>query len=145
MSSERETALFIPFLLVQIAAVLIILAIVAFRPGPWSVARWAGLLIAIPAAVLLFVARWQLGRSFSVTAQARELVSEGMYSKIQNPIYVFSALMLAGVLISLQRPWLLLIVAILIPVQVVRAHKEAKVLEEKFGDRYREYRIKTWF
>jgi protein-S-isoprenylcysteine O-methyltransferase Ste14 len=29
--------------------------------------------------------------------------------------------------------------------QVIRARREAHVLEEAFGDAYREYRRKTWF
>ena len=101
--------------------------------------------IALPAAVLLFVARWQLGRSFSVTPQARQLVTHGLYSKIRNPIYVFSGLMLAGIVIALERPYALLFLLVLIPVQVLRANKEAKVLEAKFGETYREYKAKTWF
>ena len=40
--------------------------------------------------------------------------------------------------------WLLLLVVV-VPMQVIRARKEAKVLEEKFGDTYRDYRSKTWF
>jgi len=33
----------------------------------------------------------------------------------------------------------------LIPVQVLRARREAAVLEAKFGDAYRKYRKHTWF
>lgn len=99
----------------------------------------------MPAAVLLFTARWQLGRSFSVTPQARELVTQGLYSKIRNPIYVFSSLLLAGVLIALQYRYALLLLVVLIPVQAIRAHQEAKVLEARFGEQYRKYREGTWF
>ena len=88
---------FTAFLVFQLSAVLIVISLAVFRPRPWSAARWTGLGIAVPAAVLLFVARWQLGRSFSVTPQARQLVTHGLYSKIRNPIYVFSGLMLAGI------------------------------------------------
>jgi protein-S-isoprenylcysteine O-methyltransferase Ste14 len=40
---------------------------------------------------------------------------------------------------------LLLIFVVLIPVQLVRMKKEARVLEDKFGDEYRNYRRGTWF
>jgi protein-S-isoprenylcysteine O-methyltransferase Ste14 len=134
-----------PFFVFQLANGLIGISFLFVRPGEWSRARWAGIAIAIPAAVLLFIARWQLGKSFSVTPQARELVTQGLYSKIRNPIYVFSALMIVGVFISLGYPYALLLLAILIPLQIARAHKESKVLEARFGDEYRNYRKGTWF
>jgi len=141
MALDRFTA----FLIFQLFVALVVILLIVFRPGPWSTARWIGLGIALPAAVLLFVARWQLGRSFSVTPQARQLVTHGLYSKIRNPIYVFSGLMLAGIVIALERPYALLFLLVLIPVQVLRANKEVKVLEAKFGETYREYKAKTWF
>jgi protein-S-isoprenylcysteine O-methyltransferase Ste14 len=94
---------------------------------------------------LLFTARWQLGKSFPVSPQARELVTWGLYSKIRNPIYVFSASLLLGVLIALQYRYALLLLLVLVPIQIIRAHQEAKVLEAKFGEEYRNYRKGTWF
>lgn len=134
-----------PFFVVQFCLALIGISAVVFRPGEWNTARLTGLCIAVPAAVLLFTARWQLGKSFSVTPQARELVTSGLYSKIRNPIYVFSALMVAGVLIALQYRYALLLLVVLIPAQLIRARKEAQVLEARFGDEYRKYREGTWF
>jgi len=134
-----------PLLVLQFCVVVIVISVVSFRPGEWSNARWVGLCIAIPAAVLLFVARWQLGTSFSVTPQARALVTHGVYSKIRNPIYVFSGLTLLGVLIALNSPYAFLLLAVVIPVQVIRAHQETNVLEARFGDEYRQYRKGTWF
>jgi protein-S-isoprenylcysteine O-methyltransferase Ste14 len=39
--------------------------------------------------------------------------------------------------------WLFLLAIVVI--QTVRARKEARVLESKFGDDYRSYRSRTWF
>jgi protein-S-isoprenylcysteine O-methyltransferase Ste14 len=139
--NERITPLLI---ILQFCAVALLISIVIFRSGGWSGARWAGLSIAIPAAVLLFTARWQLGGSFSVTPQARRLVTHGVYSKIRNPIYLFSALMLLGILIALQYRYAFVLLAVLIPVQIIRAQQEGKVLEARFGDEYRKYRAGTW-
>lgn len=144
MNSQKKS--FLPFLMVQMAAVLILLfVVVRLLPGPWNVARSIGLGLIIFGAALLFTARFQLGNSFAVTAQARELVTHGLYAKIRNPIYVFSGVMVLGFLITLRRPYLFVLFAILVVAQIVRARKEARVLEAKFGDTYREYRKQTWF
>lgn len=144
ISSATNTKI-TPLFVLQFCMVLIVISVVAFRPGVWNAARLTGFCIAVPAAVLLFTARWQLGQSFSVTPQARELVTRGLYSKIRNPIYVFSALLLVGVLIALQYRYALLLLLVLIPLQILRARKEAEVLEARFGDEYRKYREGTWF
>jgi protein-S-isoprenylcysteine O-methyltransferase Ste14 len=136
---------FTPFLIFQILAVVLIIIVMMLWPGEWNVSRWIGLMLALPSAILLIIARYQIGRSFSVTPQARELVTHGLYSKIRNPIYVFAGLFALGVLLVLQMPVLFILFAIMIPVQIVRARQEAKVLENKFGDAYREYRKTTWF
>jgi protein-S-isoprenylcysteine O-methyltransferase Ste14 len=112
---------------------------------PMTPMRIAGLAIVIPAFTLLLIARMQLGAAFSVQARASELVTTGIYSRIRNPIYVFSALMIAGAILWTERLAFLLIFAVLIPVQIVRARKEAQVLEAKFGTAYLEYKQKTWF
>lgn len=90
-------------------------------------------------------AQFQLGDSFSIRPEARALVTRGIYSRIRNPIYVFSMLLLTGVALFFGHPEFLILLLILIPVQIVRARAEARVLEAKFGEEYREYRRKTWF
>ncbi len=112
---------------------------------PWTTARIIGMSIAIPAFLLLVVARLQLGGAFSVQAKATTLVTTGLYARIRNPIYVFGALFIAGLIIWTGIPWLLLIFVILIPMQILRSRKEAKVLEEKFGPAYVAWKQKTWF
>jgi len=111
----------------------------------WTPWHLAGIAIALPAFALFLLARMQLGRNFSVQAKANKLVTAGVYSRIRNPIYVFGGLWIAGIIIWAHRPWWLLAVVVLIPLQIVRARKEAAVLEAAFGDAYREYKRKTWF
>ncbi len=130
-------------------ALVLLLAIFLFvRYGmepPWTPWRIAGLAIAVPAFLLFLVARIQLGRAFSVQAKASILVTTGIYSRIRNPIYVFGGLMIAGVIIWVERPLWLLIFVLLIPLQLLRVRKEEQVLLAKFGDAYLEYKRKTWF
>jgi protein-S-isoprenylcysteine O-methyltransferase Ste14 len=101
------------------------------------------LLIAGVAGIAL--ARYQLGRSFAIKAEAHPLVTHGVYSKIRNPIYLFGTVLIAGFVLLIHRPMLWLIVPVVILMQALRAHREARVLEAAFGDAYREYRRKTWF
>jgi protein-S-isoprenylcysteine O-methyltransferase Ste14 len=134
-----------PFFVLQFCMALIVIGAVVFRHGTWNAARAVGLCIAVPSVVLLFTARWQLGHSFSVTPQAKELVTNGLYAKIRNPIYVFSALFLLGLVTATQYRYAPLFLLILVPLQIVRAHQEGKVLEARFGDEYRKHREGTWF
>jgi protein-S-isoprenylcysteine O-methyltransferase Ste14 len=73
------------------------------------------------------------------------LITHGVYSKIRNPIYAFGSLLVAGLALVLHRPGLWLLFVAIIIVQIFRARREAQVLEDAFGDAYREYRRKTWF
>lgn len=115
------------------------------RGLPWTAPRIIGLAIAIPSFLLFCLARMQLGKAFSLEAKASTLVTTGLYSRIRNPIYLFGAFTIVGIIIWTGRPWLFLVFAVLIPLQVYRARKEAQVMEETFGEAYREYKKKTWF
>ena len=52
---------------------------------------------------------------------------------------------MVGIVLMVGRPRLLVILVVLIPMQIIRARREAAVLEAKFGDAYRECRKRTWF
>lgn len=112
---------------------------------PWTPPRIVGAAIAAPAFLLFALARIQLGRAFSLRAKATTLVTTGLYSRIRNPIYVFGALMLAGVIIFVNEPWFLFCFVLLIPLQIHRSRKEEQVLAATFGATYLDYKRKTWF
>ncbi len=122
--------------------VLLALAVVAdLRDAVWFVP----LALSVVCAVLWFVARWQLGAAFSVQPEARHLVATGLYARIRHPIYVFGTGAFLLVLLALQGWKGLAIWAILIPIQLVRAAREDRVLAAAFGTEYEEYRRSTWF
>lgn len=120
-------------------------AIWTHAPAAWNLPQIGGLCLLIFGFVLWTVARFQLGNSFTVTAQARQLVATGIYSKIRNPIYVFGSCVLAGTILVIARPVWLLVFVVIIPLQIWRAGKEAAVLEAAFSEQYRAYRASTWF
>lgn len=130
--------------LVLVTVCLVLFAVHISRL-PWTVPRIAGIAIALPSFLLLAMARMQLGRAFSLRAKAVTLVTTGLYSRIRNPIYLFSALMILGMIIWTAQPWLLLFLAVLIPLQMHRSRTEERVLTEKFGTAYLDYKKKTWF
>src|SRR5262249_54775699 len=95
-------------------------------PRPWDTTRAIGFLIALFATIILFIARYQIGSSFTVTPQARALVTHGVYSRIRNPIYDFSGLVPAGVFISFHLSWGLLLLLVLIPVFLSKPFARAR-------------------
>lgn len=132
-----------------LTTLLLVIALVFFAVqyggGPWPPLRIAGAALILIAFAGLITARMQLGRSFSVRAKATRLVTTGLYRRVRNPIYVFGLLLFVG-LAMFTRTWLILLaLVVLIPMQVVRARREAAVLEAEFGDEYRRYRAQTWF
>jgi protein-S-isoprenylcysteine O-methyltransferase Ste14 len=133
--------------LVTLAVAIVVLMLFGMHAAklPWTAWRIVGMAIALPSFLLFAAARIELGRAFSVRAKATTLVTTGLYSRIRNPIYLFGAAMILGIIIWTARPWLLLFLAVLIPLQIVRSRKEERVLTEKFGDEYLEYKRKTWF
>ncbi len=133
------------FSILQIAAICGLLCFVFILPKPWDSQREVGTALVLVGVIGIALARYQLGRSFAIRAEAHQLVTHGIYSKIRNPIYVFGTILISGFVLIIHKPagWLLVLAIIIL--QIIRAHREARVLETAFGDAYREYRRKTWF
>jgi len=136
---------FYVFTAIQIVSVGILLWLLATWKTPWNAQRYIGTALAVVGVSFIGLARYQLGKSFSIKAEAHALVTTGIYAKIRNPIYVFGMVMLIGLLLVLQKPGLWIVLVVVAIGQTVRARQEARVLEAAFGEQYREYRRRTWF
>lgn len=134
----------IPAIIVPLVCLLLYLFVPGLRQRPWTTLRIAGAIVAAFGYVLFVTARLQLGASFSVSPQAKGLVTHGLYSRIRNPIYVFVGVMWFGLIVALQLNWLFVPFLLLLVMQLMRAGREAKVLQERFGQAYLDYREQTW-
>ncbi|MFZ0898071.1 MAG: isoprenylcysteine carboxylmethyltransferase family protein [Candidatus Sulfotelmatobacter sp.] len=142
---SMEDRQFYAFTLVQIVVVCGLLWFIFIMPGSWDWQRCLGTALILAGGGGIAVARYQLGKSFAIRAEAHQLVTRGVYSKIRNPIYVFGTVLVAGFVLVSHRPALWLVVPAIIVMQTLRARREARVLEAAFGNAYRDYRRKTWF
>jgi protein-S-isoprenylcysteine O-methyltransferase Ste14 len=114
--------------------------------GLWSIRSVAGLAMGFAGFALWGLARIQLGKSFAVRAEAKALVTTGVYSRIRNPIYFFGGIAYLGLLIAWGYwPAIGLFLLVYVTQQFLRIRKEEKVLEEAFGEEYRRYKASTWF
>ena len=120
-------------------------AVFVVSQQPWSTRYVIGIGAAIAGFALSMLARAQLGRSFSIRARARVLVTTGLYSKFRHPIYLFRGIAFLGLFISWGKLIPLLCFLLIYPLQILRARKEEKVLEQAFGEEYRRYKASTWF
>jgi protein-S-isoprenylcysteine O-methyltransferase Ste14 len=104
-----------------------------------------GILVAVPSLALLLLARRQLGSSFAVMPEAKGLVTQGLYSRIQHPLYFFLDLILVGLIIIFAMPVLLMAWGVLVIIHTLQARREEKVLAAAYGDEYKAYQKRTWF
>jgi protein-S-isoprenylcysteine O-methyltransferase Ste14 len=129
----------------DVAAFLAFAGLLLFYYGRWSLRFMAGMAIAAAGFALWMVARRQLGSSFSPRAQAKALVTTGLYAKLSNPIYLFGQVAYLGLAIAWGSPAGFIFVAVTCVAQFLRIRKERTVLEQVFGENYRAYLAGTWF
>jgi len=88
-----------------------------------------------------YVLYW-LGRSFSIMAEARRLVTAGPYAIVRHPLYVVEEIAVLGVLLFNLSPLAVLLVAVQWALQMRRMHNEERVLAQAFPD-YAAYAART--
>lgn len=127
------------------AGIYLAFAVYLLTRWNWSARYLIGMGIGAISFALWMVARHQLGASFTVTAQARKLVTTGIYSRIRHPIYFFVGVGYLGLFLALGY-WIPVIwFFVAYSIQLVRVFREERVLEKAFGDEYRLYKAQTWF
>jgi protein-S-isoprenylcysteine O-methyltransferase Ste14 len=132
------------------------IALAAFGPArptldwfsPGAIAGYAAVTLLMSGAIVLF--GWSsstLGKNWSFAARTlddHELIRTGPYARVRHPIYLAMLLFQLGLAAALGH-WLQLIVAV--PVFLVgtriRTKAEERLLEEGFGEAFREYRSST--
>jgi protein-S-isoprenylcysteine O-methyltransferase Ste14 len=98
-------------------------------------------LIITGASLSFAVLRW-LGKSFSILAEARRLVTEGPYRVVRHPLYICEAIAAIGVMLQVISPLAVLIVLAAGALQYRRMINEEKILKAAFPE-YRAYAART--
>lgn len=96
----------------------------------------AGLALAVPARGAFVSA----GTHVKPWKPSTVLVTDGIFGRLRNPMYVGAILILAGLAAALASDWMLVLTILLVPVihyGVVK--REERYLAAKFGDAYRDY------
>jgi protein-S-isoprenylcysteine O-methyltransferase Ste14 len=110
--------------------------------GPfWSVVSTT--LILVGTTLSFVVLRW-LGKSFSIFAEARRLVTEGPYQIVRHPLYLCEGVALVGVALQVLSPLAVLMAIAAVMVQCRRMINEEAILKAAFPE-YRAYAAKTSF
>jgi protein-S-isoprenylcysteine O-methyltransferase Ste14 len=83
-----------------------------------------------------------LGRSFSLMAEARNLITDGPYARIRHPLYLGEALSMVGLMLQYISPLAVLVVCVQLGFQLLRMKNEELILSSMYPE-YEPYRLRT--
>jgi protein-S-isoprenylcysteine O-methyltransferase Ste14 len=99
-------------------------------------------LLTLGGTILAVFVLTQLRESFSIMAEARQLVTAGVYSVVRHPLYLAEEIAAIGVMMQFFSLWTTLILAAQIGFQLRRMRNEEVILAEIFPE-YSAYRDRT--
>lgn len=110
------------------------------EPGPYL--RFVSLALTLGGTFFSIYALSYLGRSFSLNAEARSLVTGGPYAWVRHPLYLGEEVSLFGIALLYFSPMAFLIFAAQFGFQLLRMYNEEEILGEAFPE-YAAYRERT--
>jgi protein-S-isoprenylcysteine O-methyltransferase Ste14 len=126
-----------------LAGAFLVYAIPLFPRRELSVtAEMVSTLLILFGSAAAVIALVRLGRSFSVMAEARRLVTSGPYRFVRHPLYLAEELAIIGIFTQFLSLSTALILAVQIAFQLRRMHNEEVILAASFPQ-YAAYRQKT--
>lgn len=96
--------------------------------------RVVATILVVLGTVLSMLCIRQLGRSFSIMATARKLVTDGPYKIIRHPLYGAEVVTIVGVAIGHWSFWAAILGLVWLGLQIRRAQNEERVLRECFPE-----------
>ena len=121
--------------LTAVAGTFVMALLIILPPGEIGPElRIASTLLIIVGTILSLYCIRQLGRSFSIMATARELVTEGPYKIIRHPLYGAEVVTILGVCIGHWSPAAAALGLVWLALQIRRAQNEERVLRESFPE-----------
>lgn len=126
-----------------LAGTFLLLALVALPQDELhpAIRSLAIILIVCGSALSVYSLYW-LGRSFSIMAQARKLVTGGPYGIVRHPLYVSEAIASLGVVLNQFSPEAVALFVLQLAFQLRRAANEERVLRAEFPE-YESYARST--
>jgi protein-S-isoprenylcysteine O-methyltransferase Ste14 len=98
-------------------------------------------LIVLGHLLAVYALAW-LGRSFSIMAEARRLVTDGPYALVRHPLYVAEAFAAFGLILQYASFWTVLLLFAHLAFQLQRMRNEERILHETFPE-YAAYAART--
>lgn len=126
-----------------LAGTFLIYAIVMCpRRGLPASAEVVSTLLIIIGTAAAIISLGQLGRSFSIMAESRQLVTTGPYQWVRHPLYLAEEIAVVGLFMQFASVWTALLLGAQIAFQLRRIHNEEVVLCASFPE-YDTYRSHT--